>query len=280
MVTIRLLLLCIATFASTHSIAFNNDTLRVASSANFAKPVEALLAEFAKQHPHRPMISVASTGVLYQQLRHGAPFDIFFAADIRRPQLLEQQGLIEEHHRKTYAIGQIALWSNTQKGPISLADLQDYKGRIAMAAPHLAPYGNAAKQVLVKRNLWRYFHQQLITGNNINQTYQQTLTGAVDYGFISYSQLLTSTQGNGVLIDNSLHTPLEQQVVVLKNAANLELARKFYQYVLSEQGQKIIADFGYLTADKATDAVPVSDQADSLPPNNGTKPATQTKKTQ
>ncbi|WP_371188668.1 molybdate ABC transporter substrate-binding protein [Thalassotalea maritima] len=228
------------------------NTLRIASSANFSNTLQALTKEFAKQHPHRAKISTAATGVLYQQIRHGAPFDIFFSADVRHAQLLEQQQLIDESYRHTYAYGQLALWSNTEQSPISLDKLTDYRGRIAIAAPHIAPYGLAAKQVLFNKNLWSKYHNQLITGHNVNQTYQQTLTGAVAYGFICYSQLLRSNQGHGVLIDHRLHQPIEQQMVVLKNAKNHDLARAFFDFVLSDAGQQLITESGYLPAKHIT----------------------------
>lgn len=246
MVKIRVLLsyiiICFATFTA------HAEKLKIAVSANFATPIKALVEEFKKTHPFTEQISVASTGVLYQQIRHGAPFDIFLAADIRRPQLLEEQELIFDKYRKTYAIGQLALWSANSDKSISLDDLKDHQGRIAAAGPHIAPYGLAAKETLMSLNLWTKYHQKLIVGNNINQTYQQILSGAVSFGFISYSQLLSSKVGHGVLVDNSLHHVLEQQMVVLKHAENIELATQFFEFLLTNTAQKIMSETGYLPA--------------------------------
>lgn len=246
MVTTRVLLSCLILYFTTFAADANK--LRIAVSANFAIPIEALVIEFKKTHAFNEQISVASTGVLYQQIRHGAPFDIFLAADLRRPQLLEEQGLIHEKYRKTYAIGQLALWSATSDKSISLDDLKTYDGRIAAAGPHIAPYGLAAKETLISLNLWTKYHQKLIVGNNINQTYQQIFSGAVSYGFISYSQLLNSKVGHGILIDSSLHHSLEQQMVVLKHAENISLAAQFFEFLLSNTAQTIISNTGYLPA--------------------------------
>lgn len=247
MVNLRFILIAFILSISI-SLPSYAQSLRIAVSANFAKPVEKLAEIFSRQTPIDVQITVASTGVLYQQIRHGAPFDIFFAADIRRPQLLEEQDLVFEEHRKTYAIGQIALWSAISSTEISLEDLKDYKGRIAIAGPHIAPYGLAAKEALVSSNLWSKYDDQLIMGNNINQTYQQVFTGAVKFGFISYSQLLDSKVGQGVLIDQTLHHSLEQQMVVLKNAENIDIASKFFEFILSKQAQNFLAKHGYLPA--------------------------------
>ncbi|KGK00615.1 molybdate ABC transporter substrate-binding protein [Thalassotalea sp. ND16A] len=253
MVARRVLLTCVV--LSCFSVFASAEKLRVAVAANFAKPVEKLLHEFAKTHPHSAQISQASTGVLYQQIRHGAPFDILLAADIRRPQLLEEQGLIYENYRKTYAIGQLALWSAISDDEISLQDLNDYTGRVALAGPHIAPYGLAAKQTLISLELWSKYDDNLIVGNNINQTYQQIVTGAVNYGFISYSQLLESKTGHGVLIDSDLHKPLEQQMVVLKHSENTELAIQFFEFLLTDKAQQLIVETGYQQAHKTLEKV-------------------------
>lgn len=247
MVNLRFILIA---FILTISIPLPSyaQSLRIAVSANFAKPVEKLVEMFSKSTPLNAQITVASTGVLYQQIRHGAPFDIFFAADIRRPQLLEEQGLVFDQYRKTYAIGQIALWSAISKTEISLEDLKQYKGRIALAGPHIAPYGLAAKEALISSNLWSKYNDKLIVGNNINQTYQQIFTGAVKFGFISYSQLLDSKVGKGVLIDQKLHHSLEQQMVVLNNAKNIKIASQFFEFILTKQAQGFLSENGYLPA--------------------------------
>lgn len=242
MVIVRLLLLSIIIFCSKSQA----EQLRIAASANFTVPLELLIAEFKQSHNIDIQVSTASTGVLYQQIRHGAPFDMLFAADVHRPELLEQQGLIHHQFRKTYALGQLALWAPNRTSPITLTDLATYQGRLAIAAPHIAPYGKATKEVLIKLNLWKDFQSRLITGNNINQTYQQAMTGAVTYSFVAASQLIFSEKGVGIIIDTKFHEPIEQQMVILKKSNNLNLAEKFFNFVLSERAQKIIQKAGYI----------------------------------
>ncbi|TKB47390.1 molybdate ABC transporter substrate-binding protein [Thalassotalea mangrovi] len=221
-------------------------SLKIGVSANFTEPLKQLVDTYnEKFEPDIDVkLSVAATGVLYQQVRHGAPFDMVFAADIKRPQLIEEEGLALENSRFTYATGQLALWSTT-RDQVALDDLTPYQGRIAIAAPHLAPYGKASKEALLSLDLWRKFHDKVITGNNISQTYQQTRTGAVDFGIISYSQFLLSDTGSGVLIDSQLHEPIEQQMLILKSTLNEDLARKFQQFILSDSSQELIISMGY-----------------------------------
>lgn len=224
----------------------SEQTLKIGVAANFAEPLRKLVEVYNQQNDTQVEVklSVAATGVLYQQVRHGAPFDMIFAADVKRPELIEKEGFGLENSRFTYAIGQLALWSAINE-KASIDQLQDHNRRIAIAAPHLAPYGKAAKEALLSLGLWRKYHNQVITGNNINQTYQHTRTGAVEFGIISHSQFLLSDIGSGVLIDSSLHEPIEQQMIILESSSQIELARKFQQFILSDSSQKMIIKMGY-----------------------------------
>lgn len=231
------------------------DNLRVAVAANFAKPIEKLVAEFKKSHTMTAQISVASTGILFQQISHGAPFDIYFAADAKRPTLLDQHGFTLPNYRHTYAYGQLALWSATVTSPITVNNLHAHQGRLAIANPQIAPYGLAAKQALQGLQLWQKFQHNLVVGSNINQTFQQVRTGAIDYGVVAYSQWLQSKDGNGILLSNTLHAPLEQQMVVLKQGQNNKLAKAFYQFILTDKAQQIISEMGYLTVIKSASTI-------------------------
>ncbi|WP_185968050.1 molybdate ABC transporter substrate-binding protein [Thalassotalea sp. PS06] len=236
-----LLTLCLSYLANA-----NEQPLKIGVAANFAEPLRKLIETYNQQNDTKidVKISVAATAVLYQQVRHGAPFDMVFAADKKRPRLIEEEGLGLADTRFTYAIGQLALWSAiNDKTSIDL--LQEHDRRIAIAAPHLAPYGKAAKEALLSLGLWRKYHNRVITGNNINQTYQHTRTGAVEFGIISHSQFLLSDIGSGVLIDSSLHEPIEQQMIILSSSNQIELARKFQQFILSDSSQKMIIKMGY-----------------------------------
>ncbi|WP_394174317.1 molybdate ABC transporter substrate-binding protein [Thalassotalea litorea] len=231
-------------------------TLKIGVAANFAEPLRRLITAYNQQNDHKidAKISVAATGVLYQQVRHGAPFDMVFAADIKRPKLMVEEGFALPESRHTYAIGQLALWSAINDNT-SVDALHTHERKIAIAAPHLAPYGKAARETLVTLGLWRKFHKQVITGNNISQTYQHTRTGAVEFGIISYSQLLLSDIGSGVLIDRNLHEPIEQQMIILNSSRDVELARSFQRFILSDSSQKFIMEMGY-----ADPEIPIDDQ--------------------
>lgn len=223
------------------------EQLRIAVAANFRSTLEQLVEDYAALAPGVNIsLSSASSGVLYNQIVNGAPFDLFLSADGERPARLEAEGLIEPHTRFTYAIGQLALWHD---GPIRVDDqaLAHWQGRIAMANPRLAPYGEAAQQTLETLGLWSTHRRQLVTGASISQAFQFVYSGNLQLGFVSYSQWLESGLDRGQiwLVPETLFSPIEQQVVVLKQARSLQAAQAFVAYLQSPAAEVIIRQAGY-----------------------------------
>lgn len=225
------------------------ETLRVAVASNFKTTLEVLAGEFEAQSEHRLILASGSTGKHYAQIINGAPFDLFFAADARRPRLLEQQGHSVAGSRFTYAIGKLVLWS-PQTGYVDDKGLVLESGtfrRLAMANPRLAPYGLAARQVLQQRGLYDRLQSRLVRGENIAQTFQFVATGNAQLGFVALSQLRGSgmaQQGSLWIIPGSLHDPIEQQAVVLNDTP---AARALIDYIKSDSAVRIIRHFGYDT---------------------------------
>lgn len=230
------------------------ETLRVAVAANFKTTLEALAMDFEASSEHRLIISSGSTGKHYAQILNGAPFDLFFAADVRRPQLLERQQRIVPGSRFTYAIGKLVLWSpkpgyvDDQGQVLASGTFQ----RLAMANPRLAPYGLAAKQVLEQRGVYQRLRPRIVRGESIAQTYQFVATGNAQLGFVALSQLRRpeGTMGGSVWnVPESLYAPIEQQAVILKDKP---AARAFVTYLTSERAGAIIHRFGYTTPSSVT----------------------------
>jgi molybdate transport system substrate-binding protein len=231
--------LCVAT---VHA-----EEIRLAVAANFSSAMDELVKRFEATSPHIVLVSVGSTGGHYAQIRNGAPFDAFFAADTRRPQLLEEAGIAVAGSRFTYAVGQIALWSPQ-------ADFVDAAGRIlesqrfrhlAIANPELAPYGAAAREVLEHRGLWMALQDRLVKGQDIGQTYSFVYSGNAEIGFVAYSQLRRPGQtipGSYWLVPQTLYGRIEQQAVLLKERP---AARSFLAFVKTREAREIILAYGY-----------------------------------
>ncbi|HEX6995743.1 MAG TPA: molybdate ABC transporter substrate-binding protein [Gammaproteobacteria bacterium] len=223
------------------------DELRIAVATNFAATMSALIERFEELTGHNVLASSGSTGGHYAQIRNGAPFDAFFAADDERPRLLEEQGLTVPGSRFRYAVGRLALWS-PQPGYV------DEDGRVleagnfrflAIANPDVAPYGAAARDVLMARGLWETLQSRLVRGQDIGQAYQFVATGNAELGFVAWAQLARQepeVQGSYWLVPDSLHEPIVQEAVLLED---VPAARAFATFVQSPEARDIIRSYGY-----------------------------------
>lgn len=238
-------LLLLALLTSSASAA----RIIVATASNFAPTLKVIAENYHKASGNEVVIVSGATGKHYAQIRNGAPFDLFLAADSRRPQLLEQNGQAEPGDRFTYAIGRLVLWSpepgRIDSGGTLLGDgtLQ----RIAIANPRHAPYGQAARQVLQELGLWHSLEGRLVRGENVAQTFQFVHSGNADAGFIAWSQLQLqqpAPQGSWWLVPEELYPPIEQQAVLLNRQSE---ATDFFNFIRSEPARLIIRSHGYAT---------------------------------
>jgi molybdate transport system substrate-binding protein len=224
--------------------------VRVAVAANFKPTLERIAQQYHQRQPQAQIvISSASTGVLYAQIQHGAPFDIFLSADSARPKLLEQQGLTFKGSRQNYALGQLVLWAPHEQltGQNSLAGLQ---GKLAIANPKLAPFGQAAKVALQRLAYWQSVEPHLVMTNNVQQVNQLMISGAAQMGFVALSQVLDEPRHQYWLLPTHYYPPITQQMVILNRgktggAEHVQAVSAFFDYILSTEGQSIIRKNGY-----------------------------------
>ncbi|MEC8233245.1 MAG: molybdate ABC transporter substrate-binding protein, partial [Pseudomonadota bacterium] len=194
------------------------DTLNVAVAANFAKPLQFFANQFSQITGIETRITVSSSGTLYAQLQHGAQFDVFLSADRQRPNALAESGLVHTENVVNYAQGQLAFVYRTPdftQVPDALSELvlsAMSMGKVAMANPKLAPYGDAAKDVLNALNLYNDMQTHRVTGKNVLQTYQFFTTNNVSGAFVAYSltPAVMHEQDKNIgtfLVPSSLHKP-------------------------------------------------------------------------
>lgn len=247
----RLLILLVVLLWPALSTA---DTIRLAVASNFSVAMRVLIADFeqsmndASQHskpPYRVIAAYGSTGKHYAQIYNKAPFDIFFAADREKPQLLENQGLIVAGSRFTYALGSLVLWSPKaaylSRGAAVLEEHQFQ--HIAIANPRLAPYGRASQQTLTALNLWQPLQGKMVFGENVSQSLQFVTSGNAELGIVALAQVGHLAQGGSLWrIPENLHQPIEQQAVLLQDSV---AARSFFDYMRTERAARIIRRMGY-----------------------------------
>jgi len=224
------------------------DTVRVAVASNFANLARQLAVDFETQHPHRLVLSVGATGKHYAQIVHGAPFDVFLAADRERPERLEREDRAISGSRFVYAVGELVAWAPRRPGLAFPAALLDDNGdRIAIANPRLAPYGRAAREVLEALGAWSSLRPRLVRGENVGQALQFVHSGNADIGLVAHAQLLALGEpatGTHWRVPQALYSPIEQQAVLLRDH---DAARAFLDYLRSPGARALIRTGGYRT---------------------------------
>jgi len=225
------------------------DEASVAVAANFTDATRDIMPLFEKTTGHTVKISFGSTGKLYAQIEHGAPFEVFLAADSKRPKKAVDEGLALEGTRFTYAMGKLALWSPK---PDVFSDAEAYlkEGsfqRVAIANPKTAPYGLAAKQVLERLGIWQSVQKKLVRGDSIAQAFQFVATGNAEVGCVAMSQVKAWKEGDGSMweIPQDYYAPIEQQAVLLKKGSDNEAAKAFLEFLKSDAARAIISGYGY-----------------------------------
>lgn len=226
-------------------------SVTAAVASNFLKPFRQIAAKFETETGHSVRIVSGSTGKLYAQIVHGAPFDIFLSADTQRPALLEQKKHAVPGTRFTYARGRLALWSADPQriqtnGKHAL--MQGSLKHLALANPKTAPYGRAAREVLQNLKLWNRYASRIVRGENVSQTLQFVATGNAELGFVALSQVLSlgpELQGSHWQVPENLHMPVRQDAVVCTHGQNNAAARFLIQFLKGPASLKIIRQFGY-----------------------------------
>jgi molybdate transport system substrate-binding protein len=238
-------MLLTACSAPTPEHAAATPPLRVAAAADLRYAMDSLVAVFARQQPQvRVAVTYGSSGKFYEQIRQGAPFDVFFSADANYPRRLQTAAPVP------YATGQLVLWSKTlDPAPRGLRTLLDPRVRkIAIANPAHAPYGARAAEALRHYQLYDKVKDRLVLGENIAQATSYAATGAADAGIIALALALSpalQAQGRYFLIPQPAYTPLEQSFVVLKGAARHPASARFAAFMVSAPAREVLRAYGF-----------------------------------
>lgn len=226
------------------------DEVQVAVAANFTAPMQEIAQAFEQDTGHRVVAAFGSTGQLYAQISHGAPFEVFLAADATTPARIEQDGLAVTGTRFTYATGALALWS-ADASLISDGEQLLRSGsfqHLAIANPKTAPYGLAAKQVMQRLGLSAALAHTLVEGQSIGQTYQFVASGNAELGFVALSQVYRNgeiTTGSAWQLPAELYEPIHQDAVLLDKGADNPAAAALLSYLKGERAAAIIRSYGY-----------------------------------
>lgn len=230
---------------------FAAGNLTIAAAADLKFAMEEIVTVFRKTHPDDKIdVIFGSSGKFNTQIQQGAPFDLYFSADIAFPRTLAEMGLAAGPVRP-YAIGRIVLWSNVRDASkMTLKDLTAPEiGKIAIANPRHAPYGKRAEEALRSAGIWTQLQDRLVQGENIAQTAQFIQTGNAEVGIIALALALNPTlakAGGYHLIDDRLHEPLEQGFIITRRAVDHPLAAAFADFMGQPEARAIMIHYGFV----------------------------------
>ena len=244
----KCVLLFIMSLCSFNSQAEQTALIAAASSTQFA--LEQLKKVFHQQTGVTIHISYGSSGSITRQLIQGAPFQLFLSADeyyinqLKPHHLLVDAGVI-------YASGRLALFLPTDspiKADINLKNLLNHPTikRFSIANPQHAPYGKAAKQILINTGNWDSIKTKLVLGENAAQAAQHASSGMTQGGLIAYSYALLPTikqRGTSLLLPQSLHQPFYARMVLIKTANHI--TKRFYQFLQTQTAKAIFQQHGF-----------------------------------
>ncbi len=223
--------------------------VKIAAAADLRYALDEVVKAYKKNNSGATIeVIYGSSGNAFTQISNGAPYDIFFSADIIYPQKLKEAGLTLTDP-KLYAIGRIVLWSATLDVSRGLSVLTEKPNlKIAIANPEHAPYGQRSVEALKYYQLYEKIEDELIFGENVSQAAQFCLSGNAEAGLIALSLVLSpsmSNQGKYFLIDEKSHRPLEQAYVILDHAKGNKDVFAFAEYISATAARLIFEKYGF-----------------------------------
>jgi molybdate transport system substrate-binding protein len=227
--------------------------LAVAAASDLQSVMPALASRFERETSRRVTLTFGSSGNFFSQIQNGAPFDLFFSADVDYPRRLEAAGLTEPGTLQPYAIGRLVLYASTASRldlGRGLAVLTDARvRRIAIANPEHAPYGRAAVAALTHERLYDEVRAKLVLGENVSQAAQFVQSGNAQAGLLALSLALAPalrTSGTYVDVPAAFYPTIEQAAVVIKTSSRKDAARQFLAFLARPEIAQIMNDAGFL----------------------------------
>lgn len=232
-------------------VTANAEKITVAAASDLKFALDEIVTSFKQANPAEEVdVIYGSSGKFHTQIQQGAPYDLYFSADIAFPCELAKSGFAATEVRP-YAFGRIVLWSaSLDASKMTLASLTDPAiTRIAIANPKHAPYGKRAEQALRAAGLWGQVEPKLVYGENIAYTAQFVQTGNAQVGIIALALAINpelASKGGYWLIPDQLHEPLEQGFIITKRAEGNALAQRFADYIGSQAARAVMTRYGFV----------------------------------
>jgi molybdate transport system substrate-binding protein len=226
------------------------DEVQVAVAANFTAPMKQIAADFEKATGHKAVLAFGATGKFYAQIKNGAPFEVFLAADAKTPTKLVGEGAAVAASQFTYAKGKLVLWSAKDALVDDKGEVLKKAGfdHIAIASPTLAPYGAAAVETMKALGVHDTLAPKFVTAENIGQAYQFVKSGNALLGFVALSQVTKDnkiTEGSAWVVPTNLYQPIKQDAIVLEKGKGKPAAEALKKFLQGDTARKVIQSYGY-----------------------------------
>jgi molybdate transport system substrate-binding protein len=244
------------------------ETITAAAAADLKFAMDEIVSAFEASAPaDKVEVIYGSSGKFHTQIRQGAPYDLYFSADVAFPRRLAEAGFAASEVRP-YALGRIVLWSASLDATrMTLASLTDPAiTRIAIANPQHAPYGRRAAEALRASGVWNRIETKLVFGENIAQTAQFVETGNAQVGILALSLALSpqlAKQGGYWLVPDTLHEPLEQGYIVTRRGEGNALAQRFANFMSGPAARAVMVRYGFVLPGDVSASLRFSPGADS-----------------
>jgi molybdate transport system substrate-binding protein len=231
--------------------------ITVAAAADLQFAMQDIAGRFQKETGKSVKVIYGSSGNFFQQIQNGAPFDLFFSANLDYPKKLEAAGLTEKDTYYQYANGKIVLWVPNES-KLSLdsglkALLEPEIKKIAIANSQHAPYGQAAVAAMQKEGVYDKVSDKLVLGENISQTASFVVSGAADIGIVALSLALSPNMkdhGRYIEIPIDDYPAIQQACVLLKSSKNQDIARQFLAFLKTSAVKDLLKSYGFDVPDR------------------------------
>jgi molybdate transport system substrate-binding protein len=231
--------------------------INVAAAADLTSALQEVAANYEKRTGVTVKLSFGASGALTQQIQNGAPFDVFFSADMDYPKQLIAGGQAESATLYRYAVGRLVLWV-PKDSPLDV----EHKGmdvlldpsvkKISLGNPQHAPYGRAAAAALKHYGLYEKLSDRLVLGENVAQAAQFVESGNAQAGFVALAHATApAMQGKGKywIVPAEAYPPLDQGAVVISSSPHKPDAAAFLEYVKTAEATAVLRRYGFSLPD-------------------------------
>lgn len=233
--------------------------LTVFAAASLTGPFEAITQVYEDQYPGvKVSLVFAGSQQLATQLREGARADVFSSANQVQMESVISAGLADSTEVMAFSSSRLVVIVPNDN-PAGIQELQDLARsgyRLVLAAVEV-PVGQYSLDFLAKASdngeFGVDFQDQVLSNvvsyeNNVKTVLAKVVLGEADAGIVYSSDVGPELLGkvSRIEIPDRLNITAVYQIVKLYESSQPYLADAFIQLVLSEQGQAILAEHGFL----------------------------------